>query len=476
MNKSRSGKKVRMAVIFIAVFLATLAILMLFRDDNRGSKAGDPQAESTTPAGAHGPGGATSKAAADDIDGQPPGDPFRGTSDDDLISGGGHERSEQSIGTEKAGEDQACGILGQVYVFGMPEKEVRICCSNVRSIFRAGEGAIETFSDAQGQFTFDGLGPARYLLTAIYYDDEATYSESTRLEVKDETTHCVIRIGESQFGTISGRVLCESDPLEGAIIRASHSSYRGGVSTDEKGFFCFPKVPAGRIRLEVWEVNDINNTTMLPFFEKTYFLEGGDELEDTFVFGCGTGVLTGKVIVNGEPLMVGSLTLKQVFAKDGRMLHDLVEVYRGKWRAEHLQEGRYHVIMTSPRPTRKAVDVVEGAEAGVDFVITTGDSIVQGLVHGDDIGRGSSDSFVFLFRPGTCALEVDNTFVRPSASDGLFAENQVRANGRFRFRNLPALEFDLVVIRVDRDKIAFIEIKRIALSGGDDVWIDFHMN
>jgi len=383
-------------------------------------------------------------------------------------------QGEEQKSDDKSTNDK-CTLQGRVYVFGDLKEGVEITAKYRHEIIDIiTKGKVTRFkciSEKNGFFEFEGLPPGRYLLTASYKNSDGRYSQLQEEILKRNIEKCTIYIGASAFGRFSCKVYKDTIPWPGFNVHLYGRHYSSWKTTDESGYTAFSNVPAG----EVWlHYRFVDQLTPFPWeAKKRYTLDGGESITDEIYFKTGTGILSGRVLIDNKPEVHDYIIVEQVGNPGTVTISKIVAVRNGDWFVENIPEGNYRVVMG--RKYCKPAVVFNNQETRVDFNILTGSATIQGSVYAAGRMKRLSEAPVYLFHPGTCSWKTGEYFIPPTSADGLFAQADGKKNGGYSISNIPQGAYELVAVDSVNGKIKAIKKMKVTISDGEKQTIDFHL-
>ena len=219
-------------------------------------------------------------------------------------------------------------------------------------------------TDADGEFTFDGLFDDTYAVLITGYDDEYDFPKipvGGQLYVAwvgyvatDDTatasfTGTIIRTAE-----ISGQVTVDGDPIEDVevTIEGDHAPDDNTTITDADGEYTFDGLRKGDYRVSIAnpddEIYDFHTTG------RGINVAVGQEQDDVSFAGSVLRSISGQVHVEGHPLE--GVTVK-LSGDDGD--NTTITDADGEYMFDGLRKGDYRVSITNPDADRYVFEVTE---------------------------------------------------------------------------------------------------------------------
>jgi hypothetical protein len=145
------------------------------------------------------------------------------------------------------------------------------------------------------------------------------------------------------------------------------------------------------------------------------------------------------------------------------------------WYAEDLPEGSYRVL--ADHHICRSAKVLNNQETRLDFNISTGDVRIEGYINAAGGLRIWIFGFapVYLFLPGTCRWKSGQDFIPPTTADGFFVLSRAKGKNRYLFRDIPHGTYELVAIHLEEGKIMRMEKRKVTLTAGEKLNIDFNL-
>jgi protocatechuate 3,4-dioxygenase beta subunit len=204
----------------------------------------------------------------------------------------------------------------------------------------AGAGTFRTArSDANGQFTFDSLVPARYRFTAA----KRGYSES-RLDDVDIASGAPIRLVLRGGATIYGQVLgLAAEEVSAATVEA-----RGGdgsfssTTVDSAGNFRLEGAPIGTVRVSA--VVSRNFTSRKSSAPQTVTIAAGESQNVNLEFRSDT-VIRGRVLRNQRPLSSAGVNFTPKRGSSTQAGASATTDEQGNYTITGLEPGEYSVMV-----------------------------------------------------------------------------------------------------------------------------------
>ena len=243
-----------------------------------------------------------------------------------------------------------------------------------------GQDRMDTGSDEQGRYVFQGVPPGRYTFWTDLEGYETVYHPYFEMTIEEDLAD--VEVSLIRKGTLSVVVRGEDGhPIPGAEVRY-RMLHMAGQRTDGEGWCGYANVPTGRPEPEVlW----VDHPAYAFAFLSVAPIQEGEEREVEVVLSRG-GALEGRV-TDWEDRPVSDARVR-VFGSEGYGYPEVARtVYagpEGMYRIDRLPPGALKAMVDHMQPAfvpeTDAVEISEGEVARWDVSVRPGGTLVGRVV------------------------------------------------------------------------------------------------
>lgn len=266
-------------------------------------------------------------------------------------------------------------------------------------------------TDGEGRFTFSGLIPAPYTVSARLQDQHAEMRDVDPTRQKD----VVISLDQQPKGVIYGTVTGISPPAHGRVVVFNESSGSAEGAIDATGNYRIENAPLGTV--QVAAVVEGESGTARISTRREVESVAGEPLRVDLDLGANVRV-SGRVTLDGNPVAEAEIHFQNEAAAAGARSGE-----DGSYELRLAAPGRYHIQARSGRFGDRHFGAVRDIRGGETIDIDLREQVIEGTVI-DAVNR----------QPMTGALV---TLVPASGTPMRFA-GEVSADGSGRFRMVSA--------------------------------------